>query len=82
MPKPAPKLAYKTRRRWSLIVLLIGLPIYILVAMEVFVRTTLESDTGRLAVGWEVLLIAAIGVLWAIPLKFIFIGVGQADPDE
>lgn len=74
-------LSHKARKRWALVVLLIGLPIYIVVANEIFVRATLEGG-GRLAIGWELIVVVAIGVLWAFPLKWLFLGVGQADPDE
>ncbi|MCA1776794.1 MAG: DUF2842 domain-containing protein [Paracoccaceae bacterium] len=74
-------MSHKARKRWALVVLLIGLPVYIFVANEIFVRATLENN-GRLAVGWELIVVVAIGVLWVLPLKWLFIGVGQADPDS
>ena len=30
----------------------------------------------------ELLIYVALGVVWALPFKFIFKGVGQADPDR
>jgi len=68
-------LSYKSRRRWALVILVIGLPVYILLAVGVM------SNIDRFPIFIELLIYIALGVGWAIPLKFIFKGVGQADPD-
>ena len=68
-------LSYKARRRWSLIILLIGLPLYIVVAV------TLVNLLPRPNILLELLIYAGLGILWAVPFKFIFKGIGQADPD-
>ncbi len=68
-------LSHKSRRRWSLVILLIGLPAYIVVAISVvnmFVRP---------AIWLELLIYVGLGIVWALPFKFVFKGVGQADPD-
>jgi uncharacterized membrane protein YdjX (TVP38/TMEM64 family) len=70
-------LSYKARRRWSLVVLLIGLPVYII--MAVWLMSFFET---RPHIVIEVLIYLGLGVLWAFPLKAIFMGVGQADPDQ
>ena len=70
-------LSYKARRRWSLVVLLIGLPVYIV--MAVWVMSFFET---RPHIVIEVLIYLGLGVLWAFPLKSVFKGVGQADPDQ
>lgn len=69
-------LSYKARRRWALVVLLVGLPVYIIVALQ------LVSLLERPSVLVELLIYLGLGVIWAIPLKAVFKGVGQADPDE
>lgn len=69
-------LSYKARRRWSLVILLVGLPIYIVTALSIV------SLFERPAIWLEFLIYVGLGVLWAFPFKFIFKGVGQADPDE
>lgn len=68
-------LSYKARRRWSLVILLIGLPLYIVVAV------TLVNMLERPNLLVELLIYAGLGILWAVPFKFVFKGVGQADPD-
>ncbi len=68
-------LSYKARRRWSLIILLVGLPVYIVAAV------TILNLLGRPPIWIELLVYVALGVLWALPFKFVFRGVGKADPD-
>ena len=68
-------LSYKARRRWALIILLIGLPLYIVVALNV---VALFDRPGILL---ELVIYLGLGILWAIPFRFIFKGVGQAEPD-
>ncbi|MGB3246343.1 MAG: DUF2842 domain-containing protein [Sulfitobacter sp.] len=68
-------LSYKARRRWALIILLVGLPLYIVAAVGIM------ALFERPSFGVELAIYVGLGVLWAIPLKFVFKGVGQADPD-
>ena len=68
-------MTYKTRRRLSLLILLIGLPLYIIVAVS------LVSLMDRPSILVELLIYVGLGVLWAIPLRAVFRGIGQADPD-
>ena len=69
-------LNYKARRRWSLVILLIGLPLYVVVAVGVI------GLFNRPPIWLELFIYVSLGVLWALPFKFIFRGVGQADPDQ
>ena len=68
-------LSYKARRRWSLVILLIGLPIYIVIAV------TIMNAIGRLPILVEFLVYILLGVLWVLPFKFVFRGIGKEDPD-
>ncbi len=68
-------LAYKTRKRLSLLVLIVGLPLYVIVAVNVV------DLFDRPPILVELLIYLALGVLWAIPLRRVFLGVGKADPD-
>ncbi|AWB47754.1 DUF2842 domain-containing protein [Gemmobacter aquarius] len=68
-------LTYKTRRRLSLLILLVGLPLYIVVAL------TVVGWFDRPSILLELLVYVALGIVWALPFKFIFKGVGQDDPD-
>ncbi len=72
-------LSYKARRRWSLIILLIALPLYIVVAVNIL--DWLRAAMGGLNFLVELLIFIGLGVIWALPLKSIFKGIGQADPN-
>ncbi len=68
-------LGYKARKRLALLILLLGLPAYIVAAV------TIMNWLGRPSLVVELIVYIGLGVIWAIPFKFIFRGVGQADPD-
>ena len=68
-------LSYKSRRRLALLILVVGLPVYIVVAV------TILNLLDRPSLLVELIVYIALGVAWAFPFKFIFRGVGQADPD-
>lgn len=69
-------LSYKARRRLALLILLVGLPLYIIVAI------TVVTWLDRPSIWVELGVYVALGLIWALPFKFIFKGIGQADPDE
>ncbi len=69
-------LSYKARRRWSLIILLVGLPAYIVAAV------TIMSTLERPPVWVEFLIYVALGVIWALPFRFVFRGIGKPDPER
>ena len=74
------KLSLKARKRWSLLILLVGVPIYVVVAVSII--NWLYPDPLMLPPPLvQIGIFLGIGLLWAFPLKFIFMGVGQADPD-
>ncbi len=68
-------LSYKARRRWSLVILLIGLPVYIVVAVNVVDMIGATHFLAQLAV------FVGLGFLWIVPFRFVFRGIGQPDPD-
>jgi hypothetical protein len=74
-PRTRPTLSYRARRRWSLVVLLIGLPAYIVAAV------TVMNLLDRPPLWIEFGIYVALGIVWALPFRFIFRGVGQADSD-
>lgn len=69
-------LSYKARRRWALVILLVGLPIYILVA------SSLATWLGRPSFILEILIYVVLGVIWALPFKAVFKGIGREDPEK
>jgi hypothetical protein len=68
-------LSYKTRRRLSLLILVVGLPLYIVVAVNVV------GLFDRPSIWLELLIYIGLGIIWAVPFKAVFKGVGQPDPD-
>jgi len=67
-------LSWKARRRWSLLILLVALPLYIVVAI------TIIGWFDRPPLWLELVIYVALGIVWAFPFKRIFRGVGKADP--
>lgn len=71
---PEMALSYKTRRRLSMLILLVGLPVYIAASLYVV------SLFDRPSIWVELAVYIGLGFLWALPFKAVFKGVGQADP--
>ena len=72
-------LKYKTRRRLSLLILLVGLPLYIIVAVTLV--NWADSRFGRLPFLAELAVYIGLGILWALPFRAVFRGIGKPDPD-
>jgi hypothetical protein len=68
-------LGYRTRRRLSLLILLVGLPAYIVTAV------TLVNMIERPSVLVELAIYVGLGFLWMVPFRFVFRGIGQPDPE-
>jgi len=68
-------LSYKARKRLSLLALLVAMPAYIVVAV------TLVSLFERPHILLELAIYVVLGIIWIVPLKPLFRGVGQPDPD-
>ena len=54
-------LGYKARRRWALVILLVGLPLYIVAAV------TLVNWLERPSILVELIIYVALGFLWMMP---------------
>jgi len=68
-------LSYKARRRLALLILLVGMPVYVVIAVS------LMNSIARLPIWAEVPAYLILGFGWILPFKRVFTGVGQADPD-
>ena len=68
-------MTYKPRRRLALLVLCVGLPAYIVVAVS------LVALIDRPSVLVELAIYIGLGILWIVPLRPIFLGIGQPDPN-
>ncbi|EYD72092.1 hypothetical protein Rumeso_04862 [Rubellimicrobium mesophilum DSM 19309] len=72
-------LSYRARRRWALVILLVGLPLYIVAAVTIM--DVLRDRFGRPIWWLEILVFVALGIIWALPFRSVFKGVGRDDPD-
>ena len=70
------RMSYRTRRRWALALLVIGLPLYLVVCV------TLVNLLQRPAFWLELVIYVAMGVLWVLPFRGLFRGIGQPNPDD
>jgi len=68
-------LSYKARRRWSVVILVVGMPIYLVVAVNIVALFERPPALVELAV------YVGLGIVWILPFKRVFQGIGQPDPD-
>ena len=66
-------MSYKLKRRLSLFILIVGLPLYVILIVN------LISSFDRPNFLVELLIYLLSGIVWALPLRSIFRGVGQAE---
>lgn len=69
-------LSYRARRRWSMVILLAGLPLYIVIAVTVLGWFDRPGFLAELAV------YMGLGILWVLPFRSVFRGIGKSDPDR
>ncbi len=69
-------MTYRTRRFLSLLLLLVGLPVYIVVAI------TVVGWFERPHIALEGVIYVVLGFLWVLPFKAVFKGVGREDPGK
>jgi hypothetical protein len=68
-------MSYRARKFWSAMALVIGLPAYVVVAV------TVVGLFERPSLWVEFAVYLALGVVWALPLRRLFLGIGRPDPD-
>ena len=66
-----PRLSIKLKKRLSLLILLVGLPVYIILSITVL------NLLDRPPIIVELGIYLILGILWALPFKYIFRGVGK-----
>ena len=67
---------YKKRKRLSLLILIVGMPLYVIFAV------TVMSNIDRLPKWLELPTYVNLGLAWALPFKWVFLGIGKEDPDQ
>lgn len=65
----------KTRKRLSILVLVLGLPAYIIVAVTLV--NWMDAQWGRQPIWIELLVYIGLGIIWIMPLKRLFTGIGR-----
>ena len=66
---------FRTRKRLALLALGLGIPAYIVVA------TTLVGLIDRPPVLVELGIYLGLGIVWAVPLRRLFLGVGRGEDE-
>ncbi|MFO1105513.1 MAG: DUF2842 domain-containing protein [Amaricoccus sp.] len=69
-------LSWHARRRWSLVILLVGLPLYIVAAVS------LVALIDRPGLWVEFAIYLGLGLLWALPFRMVFAGIARPDPKQ
>ncbi|MEM9784281.1 MAG: DUF2842 domain-containing protein [Pseudomonadota bacterium] len=67
---------HKTKKRLSLLILVVGIPLYI------FAAVSLIALFERPNLWVELAIYIGLGFLWALPFRSVFRGVGQPGPGE
>lgn len=68
-------MSYRARKFWAAMLLVVVLPLYIFVAL------TVVGWFERPSIWVELLVYVGLGILWALPFKRLFRGIGREDPD-
>jgi hypothetical protein len=68
-------MTYKARKRLALLILIVGLPVYMVIAVSVM------GIAPRFPKVLELMTYVTLGIGWIFPLKWVFLGIAQADPD-
>ena len=67
----------KTRKRWSLVVLLVGLPLYIIAA--VVLTNVIYDRWGQMPFLLELAVYVGLGIIWILPFRRVFSGIGHGE---
>lgn len=67
----------KSRKRLSILILLVLMPVYVIVAVSLM--NWLDGRFGRQPIWVEVVIYLLLGILWAMPFKRVFRGVGKGE---
>jgi len=72
-------LSWRTRRRLAALILTVGLPAYVVAAVTL--TGWIDARFGRLPILAELAVYVGLGFLWLLPFRFVFRGIGTANPD-
>ena len=69
-------LTWRARRRLALLFLVVGLPVYVIVAV------TVVNQFDRPGIWVELAIWVVLGIVWTFPLRHLFRGIGREEPEE
>ncbi len=69
-------LRWRTRRRLAVLLLVVGLPLYIVVAL------VLVSSFERPPFLVELAIYVGLGIAWALPFRWLFLGIDRPEPED
>ena len=67
----------RTRKRLSLFLLLVWMPLYIVLAISAV--AWFQARFGRLPFLLELAAYVVLGILWVLPFRRVFLGVGRGE---
>ncbi|WP_234855600.1 DUF2842 domain-containing protein [Paracoccus everestensis] len=67
----------KTRKRLSLLILVVGMPLYVVAAVTLV--NWMDVRFGRQPILIEVGIYVLLGFLWILPFKRVFSGIGRGE---
>jgi hypothetical protein len=68
-------MGWRWRRRLAFLTLVLGLPAYVIVAVNIV------ALFDRPGIWTELAVYVGLGVVWVLPLRRLFLGIGRPDPD-
>ena len=68
-------MTFKTRKRLALLVLVVGMPLYVIAAVA------LVAQFDRPPILLELAIYIGLGVAWILPFKRLFLGIARPVPD-
>ena len=70
-------MSLKARKRWSLVVLLVWMPLWIVIAVTLV--NWLDARFGRMPIWAEVPVYIVLALVWLLPFRRVFLGVGRGE---
>lgn len=67
----------RKRKRLSLLILLVGLPLYVVVAVTLV--NWMDARFGRQPIWIELVIYIGLGIVWALPFRRVFSGIGREE---
>ncbi|MDO5648530.1 DUF2842 domain-containing protein [Paracoccus sp. (in: a-proteobacteria)] len=67
----------QTRKRLSILILVVLMPLYIVAAVTLM--NWLDARFGRLPILAEVLVYIVLGIVWILPFRRVFRGIGKGE---